>query len=647
MTPALGVCYYPEQWPEEKWAADAAGMAAAGITWVRIGEFAWNRIEPKPGHIELDWLRRVMDLLHVQGLKVVLGTPTAAPPRWLLKKLPDMAFVDAQGRALRFGSRRHYCFSNISYRKECARIVQLIAEGVKHHPALAAWQIDNEYGCNDTTQSYSPSALSGFRKWLKGKYGTIGALNAAWGNSFWSMAYDAFDQIDFPTLTPAQPAPTHRLDFARYSSDQVVAFNKVQVDVIKAITPAVPICTNYMAMTTSFDHFAIGEDLDFASWDSYPLGYIENREGQSPRKVRYAQTGDPDMQGFHHDLSRSIGKGRFWIMEQQPGPVNWAPHNNDPLPGMARLWAWEAFSHGAEAVCYFRWRQAPFAQEQMHAGLLRPDSQPAPALAEVMQVRAELNQLPETPNVTPGDCAIVYDYESSWAWQIQPQSRGFSHFDAAFAQYRQLRKLGLNVDLISSRTPDLLAYKLVFVPALFSWNESLLSAISAYDGYLVIGPRSGSKTADFAIPDALPPALSANLLDVKVVRVASLAPDTPVGIAGGGKVEKWLEKLETSATPLFRTQDGWPLLVAQGRVHYLAGLLDDEGHRRVTMTLVAAAGLETLMLPPGLRMRSAGSTNYLFNYGPETHDLRELGFAGPFGLDGPVLAPAGVATMPR
>lgn len=641
--PALGVCYYPEQWPESLWESDARRMAETGITYVRIGEFAWSRIEPKPGEIHLSWLLKAMDILHAHGLKVVLGTPTAAPPRWLISKFPDMLQVNAEGRVRKFGSRRHYCFSHAGYREECAHIATMIAEGVKKHPGLSAWQIDNEYGCHDTTLSYSRAAFVGFRAWLKEKYGTVEALNTAWGNVFWSMEYADFEEIELPSRTPAEANPSHRMDFRRYSSDQVIAFNKAQAGVLKAITPDIPITHNAMPGMTDFDQYKLGRDLDFVCWDSYPLGVVDIR-GSSDRQARYARQGDPDLQAFHHDLYRSVGKGRFWIMEQQPGPVNWAPNNADPSPGMVRLWSWEAFAHGAETVSYFRWRQLPFAQEQMHAGLLRPDDQPAPAMAEARQVADEIKTLGTAPLVQPADSAIILDYESAWAWGIQPQAAGFSHLDWALAQYRHLRKLALDVDILPPDTTDFSACKLVFVPTLFAWTKTLVDALSRFDGLVIVGPRSGSKTADFHIPAALPPDLPLQLLDLKVVRVETLADNILVPVKGGGHVVKWREKVETKAPVLIESHDGWPVLVRQQRFFYLSGLLDEEGHRSITRRLVHFAGLKPLALPEGMRTRRAGETTFIFNYGLEEHDLESIGFRRPFGLDGSRIGPAGVAT---
>lgn len=386
MNPSIGVCYYPEHWPEDWWDSDARRMAEVGIKVVRIGEFAWSRLEPAPGELQLDWMIRAMDVLGRHGLKVIVGTPTATPPRWMVDKHPDMLAVDKEGRRKGFGSRRHYDFSHLPYREECARITRILADALSDHPALGGWQTDNEYGCHGTTYSYSSAALDGFRRWLEQKYGNIDALNTAWGNVFWSMEYSRFEQIELPNLLVCEAAPAHELDFRRYSSDQVAEFNNVQFDILKAATPDLPVIHNFMSRYAEFDHYDVAETLDVASWDSYPLGHLATSNEPEEIKQLYLRQGDPDNAAFHHDLYRSVGHGRWWIMEQQPGPVNWGQFNPDPLPGMARLWAWEAFAHGAEVVSYFRWRQAPFAQEQMHAGLLRPDSEPAPAYHEASQV---------------------------------------------------------------------------------------------------------------------------------------------------------------------------------------------------------------------------------------------------------------------
>jgi beta-galactosidase len=617
MKRTLGVCYYPEHWPEPQWAEDASRMAKLGLTWVRIGEFAWSRMEPEPGRYDWGWLDRAIETLGKAGLKVVLGTPTATPPRWMLDRHPDMLAVDAEGRVRGFGSRRHYDFSHQGYRTECAKIVGLMAERYGKNPAVAAWQTDNEYACHSTTLSYSDAARTAFQDWLAQRYQSPDALNRAWGNVFWSMEYTDFRDIGLPNLTVTEPNPSHVMDFRRFASDEVASFNRLQVEIIRKHS-SYPIAHNYMGAVTEFDHFATGADLDIASWDSYPLGFLSDRiPADAEHKRRFVRQGDPDFQAFHHDLYRAVGRGRWWIMEQQPGPVNWAPYNPDPLPGMARLWAWEAFAHGAEAVCYFRWRQAPFAQEQMHAGLLRPDSAPAQAFGEAGQVAQELAAMPDA-GTAKADVALVFDYASDWAWEIQPQGRTFSYFWLVFHIYKGLRRLGLNVDILPPDTSDLSAYKLVLAPGVFTLSGRLKAAITAHKGTAILGPRTNSKTANFSIPVPLPPALPG--LDAVVARVESLPPDVPVPLAEGGALINWREKLEGSAMVVEAAEDGWPALVSKGKLQYLGGWPDDTALTRILMRACAAEGIETDPLPEGLRRRDTATHRFLFNYNPVPAD---------------------------
>lgn len=632
MTRALGVCYYPEHWPEAQWVDDAAQMVAAGLTWVRIGEFAWSRLEPSEGTLHLDWLDRAIEVLAQAGLKIVLGTPTATPPRWMLDKHPDMLAVDQQGRPRKFGSRRHYCFSHQGYLAECKRIARSLGERYGRDPRIAAWQIDNEYGCHDTTLSYSPAATAAFRDWLAQRYQSPEALNRAWGNVFWSMDYDRFDDIDLPNLTVTEPNPAHVLAFRRFSSDQVVAFNAAQVQVLRGLTDA-PLIHNYMGRVLDFDHFDVGADLDIASWDSYPIGFLSDRlEATEDHKAKFLRQGDPDMQAFHHDLYRAVGKGRWWVMEQQPGPVNWAPFNPAPLPGMARLWAWEAFAHGAEAVLYFRWRQAPFAQEQMHAGLLRPDSAPAPALAEAAQVAGEIAALPD---VCPGQArvALVFDYASAWAWETQPQGADFDYFRLCFAAYKALRRAGLSVDILPPEAAGLSGYDVVLAPGLATLSPALTDALGRFQGTAILGPRCNSKTPDLAIPVPLPPNLPG--LDCTVALVESLPPSQRIAVMGGGDVRHWFEHLQGTAETVLHTDAGQAVMMATGSIQYLGGWPDEVLWDRIVAEACARQGLTVQVLADGLRLRDTRTHRFAFNYGPE-----------PVAYRGVTLAPAGVAWWP-
>ncbi|HQY43333.1 MAG TPA: beta-galactosidase [Paracoccaceae bacterium] len=646
--PDLGVCYYPEQWPEEKWADDAARMVRLGLTWVRIAEFAWAKIEPKPGHFDWAWLDRAVDILGRAGLKVILCTPTAAPPKWLVDLYPDILPVAEDGTVRKFGARRHYCFSSLRYREEAARITGEIARRYGQNPYVQAWQTDNEYGDHDTIHSYSPAAEQAFRLWLERRYGTIAALNAAWGTSFWSMTYSGFDQIELPNNLVEEPSPTHRVDFMRFSSDQVKSFNKAQVEIIRALSPGRPITHNYMNQNTDFDHYAVGEDLDIASWDVYPLGGLVHGRLTEDEKARYLRVGDPDQTSFNHDLYRAVGRGRVWVMEQQPGPVNWATSNQAPADGMVRLWTWLAYAHGCEMVSYFRWRQAPFAQEQFHSALLHPDSTPDQAFHEIAQVVAEAAKLPPVGPRAKSRVAFVVDYPSRWATLTLPQGQTYRAAHIALDWYAALRRQGVDVDIIGQHD-DLSGYALVVAPDLVIPNPAFIARLSASAAKVLFGPRSGSKTPDMQTPANLAPGLLADLLDMKVTRVESL-PDyhTEQFLVGNTNLTatRWRETLITSEEVLASFcgpyRDGAPALIGNHKARYLAALPDRAALANVMADTLNWADVPCLPDLGDLRLTRRGGLTFAFNYGAAGAQAPAKDGA-VFHLGGRLIAPAGVA----
>ena len=607
----LGCCYYPEHWPEALWAEDARRMRAMGLELVRIGEFAWSRIEPEPGRYDWDWLDRAIATLHAAGLKVILGTPTATPPKWLVDQMPDMVAIDETGRPRGFGSRRHYCFSHQDYRRECARIVAALAERYGRHPALHMWQTDNEYGCHDTVLSFSAAAAARFREWLAARYASPQALNEAWGNVFWSMEYRAFAEVDPPHLTVTEANPAHWLDYRRFASGEVASFNAAQVAILRAHSPGVPITHNFMGFFTEFDHHALGRDIDVATWDSYPLGFLEQFWFPDAEKRAYLRQGHPDIAAFHHDLYRGCCGGRWGVMEQQPGPVNWARFNPAPLPGMVALWTLEAAAHGAEFTSYFRWRQAPFAQEQMHAGLLRPDSSEAEAAPEVRTAAAVLADIGPQDTVQ-APVALVFSYEAAWVVGIQPQGASFRYLELVFEAYSALRARGLDVDIVAPDT-DLAAYRMVVVPTLPIMPDGLAERLAGLACPVLIGPRSGSKTASFQIPQGLAPGPLRAAIALTVTRVESLRD----GVADAGEgfaVTRWREDVASDLVPELTDSAGRGVVYAHGNLRYCATWPDRALLRQLIERMADEAGLTLLDLPEGIRVRRTASHTFTFNY---------------------------------
>lgn len=640
----LGVCYYPEHWPSEVWAEDASAMAAMGLSWVRIGEFAWSRIEPSPGRFDWAWLDRAIEVLADAGLKIVMCTPTATPPKWLIDAHPEILAMDAQGRRRRFGSRRHYDFSSEAWRTGAARICEAVAARYGKHPAVRAWQTDNEYGCHDTTISYGPAAAAAFRGWLARRYQSVEALNRAWGTVFWSQEYRDFDEVDPPNLTVTEANPAHRLDYNRFASDEVVRFNRLQTDILRRLSPGRDITHNFMGFYTEFDHFAVGRDLDFASWDSYPLGFLEQFWFPADEKLAYLRQGHPDVAAFHHDLYRGCGRGRWWVMEQQPGPVNWARFNPAPLPDMVRAWTWEAFAHGAEVVSYFRWRQAPFGQEQMHAGLHRPDRTLDTGGAEAVAVARELAQVGDLAGCSRATVALVFSYEADWSLSIQPQGQGFHWLQQAFELYGALRRQGFDVDIVPPDA-DFSDYGLVVCPSLPHVPAGMLERVEAGGGLVLFGPRTGSRTEDGWIPEGLAPGPLRERLPMRVVRVESLRPGAGPSVTLGDRTygaRLWREHIETPLQPLARFDDGSPALLREGRWLYLATWPGPELLDAIVDRLAADAGLATRPMPRGVRTRTRDGVTFAVNYAsdpqptPAPPGVRYL-------LGGSELPPAGVA----
>ena len=654
----LGVCYFPEHWDPADWPADARLMADIGIDFVRIGEFAWGVIEPAPGQINLDWMQESLDLLHEHGIEVVLCTPTATPPKWLVDSMPDVLATDSKGRERGFGSRRHYSFAHEGYRRECARITRDIAGRFGTHPAVTGWQTDNEYGCHNTTLSYSPVDRAAFRDWLAQRYQSTDRLNRAWGNVFWSMQYGDFNEVECPNLTVTEANPSHWMDYRRFASDMVAEFNRIQVDILRELSPGRDITHNFQGRILDFDHFKLGGQIDVSTWDSYPLGFLDQMRDLSEmdHRLRFARAGDPDLQAFHHDLYRATSNGRWWVMEQQPGPVNWAPNNIAPRDGMIGLWALEAFAHGAEAVAYFRWRQAPFGQEQMHAGLLRPDRSPAEACDEARRV-ANLLKTITWPNPghgpAPAPVALIFDYESSWAWQTQPQGENFDYFRLVIDIYRGLRRLGQTVDILSPQqaATGLGSYRLVLAPGLFTCAPDLAEAIAASPGTVILGPRTASKTADFQVPANLPPDLPDDIRPGHVTHVETLTEGLTVPMASGGAAQGnfqyWREFIiaESGAEIRLATTDGHPAMIRRGGVDYLCGWPDRDLLRHILASACDEAGLQVFELPDGVRMRRVGAMGFVVNYSDDRFDITSLGTNIDIRHGEALLPPSGFAVI--
>src|SRR5258706_5958327 len=391
----LGTAWYPEQWPESRWEADLQLMQNAHITFVRVGEFAWSRMEPSEGHYDLDWLVRAVRLAEKHHIKVVMGTPSAAPPAWLTSRYPDTLRIDEDGHRARHGNRQHFSFTSPRYRDFARKIAQQLAQHFGKDPNVVGWQIDNEYA----EASYDPLTQQRFQQWLQAKYKTLDSLNQHWTTAYWSQTYGAWTEIPIP-IGGNNPALV--LEWKRFVSDTWADYQQNQLDAIRANACKQQFITsNFMGFFDGFDHYVVSRNLDLAAWDDYVgNGHL-----------------DVAQNGLTHDLTRGFKQKNFWVMETQPGAVNWAGVNSFLNRGEVRLMAWQAVAHGGDAVSYWQWRSALNGQEQYHGTLVGADGTPVPLYAEIEQIGVEFAKASSAlAGTSPmSEVALLQSYDSRWA----------------------------------------------------------------------------------------------------------------------------------------------------------------------------------------------------------------------------------------
>jgi len=656
----LGVCDYPEHVPPERWPYYAASQKALGLRFVRLAEFAWSRLEPRPEQYDWTWLDEAIEAYAQAGLQIVLCTPTAAPPAWLVTEYPEVLPRGRDGQIKTFGSRRHYDFSSPVYRAFSRRMTRAVAERYGQHPAVVGWQTDNEFGWGDTAQSFTPAALSAFQQWLRSRYQTVEALNDAWGNVFWSMEYGDWQQIPLPNQAVAEVNPAHALDFLRFSSDQIAEFQEEQVAILRECSPGRFVTHNYMGFFSGFDHYRVSACLDFASWDSYPTGTLEALKewklGDPQLALDFARTGHPDLTSFNHDLYRGMAVGQvadghspgFWVMEQQCGQVNWAPSNPLPAKGAVELWTAQAWAHGADVVSYFRWRAATMAQEVMHSGLLGHNEQPGRGFVEVAGL--QLDQFPA--GEIRARVALLHDYESLWLYNLQPHAEGANYWAQTFSYYRALRSLGIDVDIVHPDSP-LHDYALVVAPALTIMTPELAWQLEAcaVNSQLVFGPRTAFRLPSGSTPPegqfgSLSTLIGASLLNYDGLPVG-MTQDIVAADQGHTEphsAQHWAESYQPDgAQTLFRYRhgplDGESAVIRRGNVTVI-GAYSQTLITEVLKELLEAAGLAPVHLPEGVRLSRRGDLTLLQNWNshPVMWQDRELPAVSSVSLHSPSVA---------
>lgn len=615
----LGAAWYPESWPEARWEQDLALMEAAGMNVVRVGEFAWSTLEPAEGRYDFDWLERAIRLAQKHHIAVVIGTPTDAPPAWLSSAYPQVLRTGPDGRPSEHGARRQFSYSSPLYRRFCRDIAARLAERFGHDPNVIAWQIDNEY----TDESFDASTRSQFQDWLRARYGSLEALNAAWSTAYWSQAYSDWGQIP---LNDRPGNPGLLLDHRRFVTDTWRSYQKNQIDAIRPRAPGQPITTNIggLGWSDNWDHYAVTADLDFASWDPYVgEGHLD--------AIRH---------GAMSDFARGWKRRNYWVMETQPGSVNWAPINNVLTAGETRAYAWESVGHGADAVLFWQWRSASNGQEQYHGALAGADGAPLPLYAEVSQLGHELAAASAAlaGTVPRAQVALITTYDSRWAIDFQPHTRKYDSLSILLHDYRALVEQTHEVDIVEAGAP-LEGYKLVWAPGLNVIPAELGKHLTDYvrhGGHLILGPRSGMKDEHNRLDAHRQPGPLAESLGGRVEQYYALdEPLTVSGEAGSGSATVWGEDLsasmpQTQVILRYGVNETWlsgrpaalRRALGQGSLTYLGTVLDPGLMRAFVAQALADARVQPAFGPvPGevevMRRQAPARDVFIFiNHGP-------------------------------
>ncbi|MGC9498626.1 beta-galactosidase [Streptomyces sp. WG7] len=603
--------YNPEQWPEETWHEDVRLMKDAGVNSVTLGVFSWAKLEPRPGVHDFGWLDRLMDLMHAHGIGVVLATPTASPPPWLGHLHPDTLPRDEDGRTEWWGGRQHFSHSSTTYRRHAAAITEALAARYAGHPALTMWHINNEY----CTYDHGDEAATRFRRWLQDRYGSLDALNTAWGTAFWSQGYGDWAEILPARRTHYLKNPTQVLDFRRFTSDMLLECYAAERDIVRRHTPHIPVTTNFMPLWSGQDAWRWAGEEDVVSVDLYP----------DPRDPFGAQEG-----ALVQDMTRSQARGPWMLMEQAAGPVNWRGANHPKPRGLNRLWSLQAVARGADALCYFQWRQSRQGAEKFHSAMVSHAGARGRTYQEVKQLGTDLATLgPHAADATiTADVAVLHDWHSWWAGaQDGRPSTAFDYTDVLRAWHRALWEAHLTTDFAHPEH-DLTPYRAVFVPQLYALTDAAIDNLLAYvrgGGTLVCGFQTGVADEDDRVRAGGMDARLRELFGIRVLHEWWPLEADGTTACDGFRGTLWSEEIEPDGTAtetvLYKggELDGLPAVLRKDRAWYLSTLPEPDALRDLLARAAADAGARPVLdgLPADVEAVRRGDLLFLLHHGRE------------------------------
>jgi beta-galactosidase len=626
-----GVAYYPEHWPEERWPLDAQMMQAAGLNGVRMGEFAWSKLEPVPGRYDFDWLDRSIELLGRHGVQTMMCTPSRTPPPWVFKKYPSIRNVRADRLPANYGYRYTVCHNNPDFMAAAQEIDRRVIEHYAGNENVVAWHIDNEIGSGNTC--YCPICHARFKEYLREKYGTVDRLNEAWGMHFWSIAFTDFDEVPLPVGVPFA-YPSLALEYARFQSHTNAEFARWRYQLMKRLRPQAWVTTNFQTSNaTHTDIFEMGVHTDVYGTNFYPI---------------YA----PE---FALDYCRGA-RNALIILEQRSGAPHFMPATH---PGWMRLWAYRSIAHGATGMNFFRWRTARWGQEEYWHGVLPHSGRANRRYRELQQMGAEMKKVGGVIDQTrvEAQVAVVLSYESRWALGAVSSSGVLpAHFAAdalnaheeAKAYHGVLMGMNVTTDAMDPRE-DLSRYRLVIAPRLYVVDGKIASNLVRYveqGGVLCLTPRSGVADEFNVIFDHPAPGPLAKIAGVLVDDYTTLEQPIELAAVPGQALfgapnaplrgELWADEIELNgAVPVAEYGTGWlkgmPAVTVhpygKGKVVYVGTLLRGETLQAFAAWLTKEAGVKAVLAtPPGVsaheRLGGGMRVLFLLNHGEEAREVK-------------------------
>lgn len=490
---AYGADYNPDQWERDYWTEDYRLMQEAAVNLVTPAVFSWAKLEPEEGKYNFAWLQTVLDNLAQIGIGVDLATATASPPVWLARRYPDSLPRIADGTVLGFGSRQQYCLSSPAYKAAAIKLVTRLAEEFGNHPAIKLWHIGNEFGCH-VWECFCERCEQEFQLWIKDKYKNITALNKAWHTSFWAQEYADFSQIYAPRVVPAIKNPGQLTDWRRFSNAQLLNLFCAEAEILRKITPIIPITTNFMGDFSATNYAEWAKHVDVISDDSYP----EPADPAAAAQVAYVS-----------DLMRGIGTERvgettkfgtlapnprsFLLLEQTTSTVQWRTYNSAKRPGQFLLWSIQRWSKGADGIMQFQWRASPAGSEQIHGAMVPHTGTKSMIWKEVVELGQTLKNIPAYGDKSWGlaQVAVVMDWDSEWIRQYAVGLAKSEWMQSVRQWHRTAWEAGYSVDIVRPQT-EISGYQVVIVPELYGINlefrDNLKRALEAGSKIIVVGP---------------------------------------------------------------------------------------------------------------------------------------------------------------